>query len=180
MQRRVAIILHGPPCTGKTTIAAELRRLFHAGFISLDNGWAPGEFRHRGGPSRYADLAQAPEPVLVVEIGCGEPFDLSFPGATRGASEWVNVLRTSAREIWPFLLTATWKDVLQRLDERHGGDPRKLFFFWQFTGLNVLYQLRHPTATFPEIPDFQEHEITTSGRTLREVIDEIKAFSGLR
>ncbi len=180
MDRRVAIILHGPPCTGKTTIANELRKRLRAGFVSLDDGWCgAGGFRRQAGPRRYADLAQASESVPIVEIGCGEPPELTFPGATRAAHEWINTLRNARREVFPFLLSAEWAEVAQRLDERHSGDPNKLFFIWQFIGLNALYERRHPLATFPQIQDFQERPIVTSGRTIPEVVDEIMAVAGL-
>lgn len=186
MDRRVAIILHGPPCTGKTAIAEELQRRVPARLISLDDGWLRGEFRHSGGERRYADVAGAPEPVLIIEVGCGEPPDLSFFGATRGAAEWVGVLRAAGREVFPFLLTADQATALARVERRlveriRSGSvlpDNKLFLTWQFLGLHFLYEHRDARATFPDIPDFAERGLVTSDRTASGVADEILSAVG--
>ncbi|HEX4609049.1 MAG TPA: hypothetical protein VH092_12655, partial [Urbifossiella sp.] len=83
-----AIILRGPPGVGKTTVRELLRS--HLGrtarHINLDEYWGKGEWRYSQPDFRYADLQLATEPVLLVELGWGEPPGLAFPGATRGAN----------------------------------------------------------------------------------------------
>lgn len=186
MDRRVAIILHGPPCTGKTAIAGELQRRVSARLISLDDGWLRGEFRHSGGERRYADLARAPEPVLIVEIGCGEPPDLGFYGATRGADEWVRVVRGSVREIFPFLLVTDHATALARIEQRLNERIRsgstaaesKLFLMWQFVGLHSLHEHGDPRTAFPPMPNLTERRLVTSVRTASAFADEILCAVG--
>jgi hypothetical protein len=180
--RKIAIILHGPPCTVKTTLFECLARRFPGAvsYISLDDGWVEQNSYRLAAEGRYADLATDSHQILVVEVGCGEPIDLSFPGATRNATEWVDVLRRAGREIFPFLLTADWDDVVDRLDTRYAGDRNKLFLVWQLLGLYALYEHRHPMTTFPLMPDFIERPIRTSGRTEDDVVDEILSVVGIR
>lgn len=180
--QRVAIILHGPPCVGKTEISREIRTRRATGTvlqISLDDGWSPGEFRYLGGPGRYADLSRAQEPILVVELGCGEPADLTFSGATRGAQEWVSVLQKSGRHLAPFLLWLECSDAVARLKNRWQNKPNALFFLGQQIGVYALYAHGDSITTFPVIPGFQEERVLTSGRTIAEVADEIMRKAGL-
>lgn len=187
MDRRIAIILHGPPAIGKTTIANDLVARLGAILISLDGGWGEGEVRYRGGPGRYADLTQAVEPVLVVELGCGEPADLSFPGASRGASEWITVLRNTGRELFPFLLTADPSEVPARLEHRLDEWIRlrrmpannKFSMLCNFLGVHFLYANRHPLVTFPDVDGFYEQALSTTGRNAGAVVDEIISTANL-
>jgi hypothetical protein len=180
--KRVAIILHGPPSVGKTEISKEIRKRHTAGtvrHISLDDGWLPDECRYSGGPSRYADSYNAQEPILVVELGCGEPSDLTFSGATRAAQEWVSVLQSSGRTLAPFLLWLEWSDAVARLKKRCQNNPKSLFCFWQQIGVYTLYAHRDKMTTFPTMAGFHEESILTSGRTIAEVADEIRHKAGL-
>jgi hypothetical protein len=188
MSRRIAIILHGPPGTGKSTLSDEIYRRLPARHISLDGGWMPGEIRHRGGPGRYADLATAVERVLLIELGCGEPLDMSFAGATRGAPEWICALKQSGREVFGFRLLAEPDDAAQRIEERLDRwirermitPDQRLGLLWNFLGLHFLYNMRHATATFPQIIDFAEMDIMTTGHSVPEVADQIMTSAGLR
>ena len=187
MNRRIAVILHGPPATGKTALSEQLRQRLSAKHISLDEGWFPGDARFKGGPDRYAEIASATDNVLLIELGCGEPVDLSFDGATRGAAEWISVLQRSGREVFGFRLCADPDDAAKRIEERLNRwiqekrmeRTNKLFAFWQFLGLHFLDQMRHPIATFPEIDGFVETEIVTTGRSESECADQIMIAVGL-
>jgi hypothetical protein len=141
----------------------------------LDAYWGPGEWRYEERAFRYADLLLAPEPVLVMELAWGEPPDLTFPGATTGAQEWVNVLRRTAREIFAFLLRAQWEDLVQRLVGRHG---HPLYAFNQI-GRASFYEHRHSLFTYPEIAGFTETEIMTTGQTEQQVAEDIMRRAGL-
>ena len=175
-ERNVAIVLHGPPAVGKTAISGSLRSRVgenRSRHISLDDGWHIGQFRYQGGVNRYSDLASAVEPVLIIELGCGEPPDLAFPGATRGADEWIDALRKAGREIFCFLLSADSQDVEKRLEDRCRGNEHALFLFWQYFGLLALYDRQHALVTIPGISGISESRIETSGRTVLEVAESI-------
>ncbi len=174
---KIAIVLHGPPCSGKTQTANELvRRLTPARsrFVSLDVGWAPGHPRYNPGSLRYADLVAASEPVLVIEIGCGEPSDLRFPGATQGAAEWIELLRRSNRRILAFQLRMNWDDARARLWERYRDSPIALFEFWQHVGLYALFDHGDPTTAFPASAGLPEESLNSSEQTTTEMADYIQ------
>jgi hypothetical protein len=179
--RRVAIVLYGPPATGKSTLAEVLRhRLVQASrTISLDDGWLHGQWRKTGGAGRYADIRQATEPILLLEIGCGEPPPLDFPGATRAANEWIDVLRESGREDFFFLLTLDWTDAAERIDRRFTGQEAKLFLVWQHLGLHALYAHKHAMVTFVSNLGVQEHALDTSKLTSEMAADEVLRIAGL-
>jgi ATPase family associated with various cellular activities (AAA) len=177
---KVAIVLHGPPGVGKTTIWKAIKaRQQSARFLSLDDGWMPGEHRMLGGPCRYADLRQAQEHVLVVEIGSGELPDLNAPGATRAAGEWIAALRESGRRVAPFLLWSEFGDAVERLMARWRGHPQKLFLVWQQIGLYSLYEHGHPLGAFPIVSGYQEERIVTTGRSAEDVAEEILRKAGV-
>src|SRR3954466_7338745 len=119
-----AVILRGPPGVGKSAVRKVLQgHLGKSGrHIDLDAYWGRGEWRYAKPEFRYADLQLATEPVVVVELAWGKPDGLAFPGATRGADEWMGILRRAGRELFPFFLTAAWSDILKRLTDRHGRD----------------------------------------------------------
>lgn len=174
---KIAIVLHGPPCSGKTETAKELvRRLTPArsSFLSLDAGWMPGHFRYHPGPQRYADVAAVSEPVLLIEVGCGEPCDLRLPGATQGAAEWVDVLRRANRRIHAFALRMDWDDARARLLDRYRGRPAALFEFWQHVGLYALFVHGDPIATFPAEVELSEEPLDSSKMTIVEMVDYIQ------
>lgn len=175
VEEQVAVILHGPPVTGKSTLSQELQKRFPGlcRHVSLDEGWTgehPFRFRLE---ERYQDLQVAREPILIVEVGCGEPPNLDFNGATRGAREWIEVLTAAERRIIPFLLMLDWNDVVPRLETRHRGDASLLFCVWQFVGLYTLFQQRHPLATFDARLGLKEHQINTSQLNIAQAADEI-------
>jgi hypothetical protein len=179
--RKVAIILRGPPAVGKSSIrdriVARLGGQATVRTVNLDAYWGPPhEWRYNEVAFRYADLQLAKEPVLVVALSSGEPPDLSFPGATRAAQEWVALLRQSGREVFPFLLWMDWNAAVTRLLARHRCNLHQVM---RELGLYSLYEHQHQLATFPAIPHFQEHRIVTSSRTVDNVADEILQRAGL-
>lgn len=174
-----AIILRGPPGVGKSAVRDLLRRHFGqtARAINLDAYWDKDEWRYAQPDFRYADLQLAREPVLLVELAWGEPPGLSFPGATRGAKEWVEILQKANRKIFPFLLVADWYDILKRLTDRHG--PHAHQNVLDQLGRVSFYEHKHPLFTYPVIPGFTELTIDTTGRTEESVAEEIKKVIGV-
>jgi hypothetical protein len=179
----VAIVLHGPPGAGKTQTISELCGRHTSGtvrVVSLDDGWlASGPqahtFRYRPGQDRYRELREATEPVLLIELACGEPEDLTFPGATRRPDEWVDVLRQAGRRLFVFLLWTDWDDAVQRLTDRHFHRPhgRRLFGLWEQLGVYALYEHRSVIVTFPE--SVEEVAVLVRDRSSADVADEIVA-----
>jgi hypothetical protein len=174
-----AIILRGPPGVGKSAVREQLQS--HLGksarYINLDAYWGKGEWRYSQPEFRYADLQLATEPVLLVELVWGEPSGMTFPGATRGANEWVAILQKAKRQIFPFLLIAEWKDILERLMARHGQDHHQNVL--EQLGRGSFYEHNHHLFTYPEIPGFTERTIDTTGRTAESVAAEIKKVAGV-
>ncbi len=114
---------------------------------------------------------------MLVELAWGEPSGLAFPGATRGANEWVAILQKAKRTIFPFLLTAEWRDILKRLLDRHGHDMHANVL--DQLGRASFYEHKHQMFTYPTIPGFTERIIDTTGKTEASVADEIKKVAGL-
>ena len=56
--QKIAIVLHGPPASGKSAIGRELLQRLpgEAGFINLDDGWDPADWNYRAGPFGYSDV----------------------------------------------------------------------------------------------------------------------------
>lgn len=180
MSESIAIVLHGPPGVGKSTVAAELMKLRpDAALVSLDDGWSMGERPLQIPGRKYLDLWKA-NPLLLIELACGEPADLNHEGATRGAEEWVRQLRGNGRKVLSFLLWADWSDAVQRLSDRHrkpGGWP--YLDFMSQCGVYALYEHRHPFVTFPPMPAFSETTVLTTGRTPNAVAVEILKLAGI-
>ena len=168
-----AIILRGPPGGGKSAVRRMLQgHLGKSGrYINLDAYWGRGEWRYEQPEYRYADIQLATEPVLVVELAWGEPDGLAFPGATRGAGEWMSLLQKAKREIFPFFVIAEWGDVLKRLTERHGGDGHHDVL--ADLGRLSFYEHKHYLFSYPEIPGITERTIDTTGRSMDDVAEEI-------
>ncbi len=169
---QVAIILHGPPGTGKSAISDEIaKRTTGTKRISLDDGWAMHERPAKPLAARYDDIRQAKEPILLIELGFGEPANLNSIGATRGAEEWVRVLRDAGRHVFAFLLWMEWSR----------GSPRGIKSLIAGTirssrhsvGSMPLYEHQHPLVTFPAILGLQEVRILTAERTAANVASEI-------
>jgi hypothetical protein len=164
---------------GKSAVCTLLQRRLgkSARHVNLDSYWGKGEWRYAHPEFRYADLQLATEPVLVVELAWGEPDGLAFPGATRGAGEWIGILQQAKREIFPFYLTAEWGDILKRLTDRHG----------QASEHNVLaelgrasfYEHKHYLFSYPSIPGVAEKTIDTTGKTTESVAEGIMKASGV-
>ncbi len=170
---RKAIILHGPPCVGKSTIAGLLQSRIHgSGFVNLDSYWGPTEQRGRGGLCRYADLQGHQARVLIIELGLGEPENMT-PGATRQANEWVQILRNDGRKVFPFLLWMNWEDATKRMLDRASREQSPLYKFSWETASYAWYEHKHNLTTFPSIPDFEEERIITTDRTPDEISIEI-------
>jgi hypothetical protein len=145
--------------------------------INLDAYWSRGEWRYAQPDFRYADLHLAPEPVLVVELAWGEPDGLAFPGATRGAGEWMGILQRAKREVFPFFLTAEWGDILKRLMERHGQDSHHNVF--AELGRASFYEHKHHLFSYPDIPGVTERTIDTTGKTAESVAGVIMKVAGV-
>jgi hypothetical protein len=180
-----AIILHGPPCTGKTQISdlIEERYAEHVELINLDSGWSRPAAddkadherckRYKVGPERYADVRKAaPKPIVVVELGCGEPSDLSSLGATRGVHEWLQILREQGRSIHAFRLSVNREAFKSRVDEDRPGAPWPEDFYKR-------YEKKDPLVTFPATAKIDETRIDTSEKTIEEVTNEILESTGL-
>ncbi len=176
---RKAIILRGPPGVGKSAVRTLLR--YHLGeaarYIDLGAYWGKDEWRFAQTDFRYADLQLATEPVLLVELAWGEPPGLSFPGATTGANEWVDVLRKAKREIFPFLLIAEWNDILKRLMDRHG--PHMHRNVHEQLGRASFFEHKHHLFAYPEMPGFTERIIDTTRRSEESVEEEIRKIAGV-
>ncbi len=104
MARKIAIVLRGPPGSGKTEVSRSLEGLFagRCAIANLDQFWVQGEKRF-GGRCRYWDLDD-PREVLIIELGYGEPWPRSFDGATKNPKEWLQVLQEAQRQVFLFLL----------------------------------------------------------------------------
>jgi hypothetical protein len=151
--QRIAILLRGPQCTGKT----EVGKLLLAGKkpISLDDG-------------KYEQL-RVSEDVLVIELGYGEtPGDP--PGPTRDPAKWQRVLAEEKRTLYAFFFTA---DRSVR-EERAGGAGRNV----SLDTLNRSDQIH----SWPEVVQFAEragifeHKIDTSLKSPSHVADEIRGI----
>jgi hypothetical protein len=164
---------------GKSAVREQLQD--HLGgsarHVNLDAYWGKGEWRYEQPAFRYADLRLATEPVLVVELAWGEPDGLAFPGATRGAGEWIGILREAGREVFPFFLTARWTEILKRLTERHGRDAEHNVL--AELGRASFYEHGHHLFGYPAIPGVTERTIDTTGRTAESVAEQIRAVAGV-
>ncbi len=176
---RKAIILRGPPGVGKSAVCTVLRG--HLGksarHINLDSYWGKGEWRYAQPEFRYADLQIATDPVLVVELAWGEPDGLVFPGATRGAGEWIGILQRVKREVFPFFLTADWNDILKRLTARHGQDSHHDIL--AELGRASFYEHHHHLFSYPDIPGVTERTIDTTGKSAESVAEVILKVAGV-
>jgi hypothetical protein len=127
MTTKRAIILRGPPCSGKSSVSCELfqRLKTTAKFVSLDDGWNPGERRFKN-DGRYVDLESDAE-TLVIELGFGEPNGESFAGATRNPNEWLTVLKNAKRSVHVFLLQPSAEEVFRRIAHDRKAEDQEYF-----------------------------------------------------
>jgi shikimate kinase len=174
-----AIILRGPPGVGKSAVRKLLQRRLGewVRHIDLDAYWGKDEWRYSQAAFRYADLQLAPEPILVVEFAWGEPAGLAFPGATRGANEWMGLLRNAGREIYPFYLTAQWGDILNRLNERHGREGHHDVL--AELGRASFHEHKHYLFSYPEGLGITEHTIDTTGKDADSVAEVVMRVAGV-
>jgi broad-specificity NMP kinase len=174
-----AVILRGPPGVGKSAVRKQLQGQLGeaARYINLDAYWGKGEWRYAHPEFRYADLQLAAEPVLVVELAWGEPDGLTFPGATRGANEWIGILQTAKRAIFPFFLTADWSDILKRLTDRHGREGQHNVL--AELGRASFYEHKHHFFSYPDIPGITEQTVDTTGKSAESVAEVIRKVAGL-
>ena len=174
-----AVILRGPPGVGKSAVRKILQGELGASarYINLESYWGVEGWRSTQPDFRYADLQLAKEPILVVELAWGEPDGLPFPGATRGAGEWMKILQEAKRTIYPFFLTASWNAILKRLTERHGQDGSHNVL--AELGRASFYEHKHPLFTYPDLPGITEHLIDTTGRSAESVAEEVEKVAGL-
>jgi hypothetical protein len=133
----------------------------------LDDGWAPGHRRYADGPDRYKDL-RSQDDVLVMELGCGEPTDFSFRGATRNPGEWLQVLRDEHRQLHAVLLWGEW-DAVERRAQRRGTIGMLTVRMWY-----GLYAGRDEIVTFPAGAGIVETVIDTTSLTPEQVAAEIR------
>jgi hypothetical protein len=166
---RYAIILRGPPAIGKSCVAGLLAANVPCGQskrIDLDYGWGKAQNkRYLAGEGRYADL-KTREDFVILELGCGEPDDWSFNGATRNPREWVSILEDEEREIHAFLLWTdlnNWKRrLLKKVPE---GDPGAEQYY-------LLFE-RNEWKNFPQVACIQEQHLDTSAITSEGVANYI-------
>jgi hypothetical protein len=176
MTQPIAVILRGPMGVGKTTIGQAI--LSKGGFhgsrpILLDDGWLINAWRYSTtGTSRYRDLATSTLPVLVAELGCGEPVDLLSNGATRNPMEWMRVLQSVGREVYCFRLWSSWCEIEERM---RGFRPAEIL---QAKLWYCAYDKNDPVVTFPPGVEISEHQIDRTKKTDAEVVTEIGAIAG--
>lgn len=151
-KRRVAILLRGPQCTGKTTTAQIL--LAGKKPVSLDDG-------------NY-DQLRTSDDVLVIELGYGES-EGEPPGPTREPAQWQQVLADEKRELYAFFLTA----------DRSVREERAKKERWRNVSAGTLNASdaihRRPEVTaFAKTAGITEVTIDTSRKSESEVADEIR------
>src|SRR5277367_1605436 len=83
---KLLIILRGPPGTGKSTVADEIRRIAisssrTAAIVNLDNGWCADQRpAKQEGQEKYPELVGRTQDVIIVELAQGEPSLLGVSG----------------------------------------------------------------------------------------------------
>ncbi len=163
LDEKIAIVLHGPPCSGKTTVKDAISVALGdttVGFVSLDRYWVPTDSKYRGGPYNYRDLRSADEQVLVIELAEGEPLGYQSPGATRAARAWVDILKATNRQISAYRLWVRERDFEVRLRNRPGENSismelkRRLYKDYLDGALTTRFD--------PDIVELEEKNIDTS------------------
>jgi hypothetical protein len=156
-KQRIAILLRGPQCVGKTTTG----RLLFGGEdpVSLDNG------------PPFAGLRSG-ETVLVLELGRGEDYPIrpnSRPGRTRNPGEWLTVLAEEKRPLWAFFLTADWPAVEVRARSEGGRRVTRESARLSYD----LHESHEEGTTLPATAGIRERTIDTTRMTADEVAAEI-------
>lgn len=172
MQSKKAVVLHGPMGVGKSTVADIICSRAQAGNkIVLDHGWHSDGIRYRGGVGRYEDLSRHTDPVIVVEIACGGPLDLAFPGATTGADEWIKVLRSAGRDVSIFRLWADWPTVRKQMSSRSKNELL-LARLW-----HNAFEAHCDIVSFP--PTITEIEVNVRDATPETIATRIMRLAGI-
>jgi len=181
IDRKLAIILRGPPATGKSTIAEAICASAStsgrsAKMVNLDHGWSANERpAQNGGPARYPELVSCEEDVLVIELAQGEPCLIGVPGegATLNPSEWLNLIKPG-RAVFSFLLWADWDHLAAWLRKRGATD---LGFF------EKCYRLHQDDALFRDFAvrgGILEQRISVPDKTPTEICELILSTCSTR
>ncbi|BCU70366.1 AAA family ATPase [Stygiolobus caldivivus] len=115
---KIAIIIRGPPGTGKTTVIKELERvLFDKYHIKceleiLDRFDFKEEQRNNRKYINLKNILSRDPQCILIELAWGD-------GATSKPNEWVELLRQKGFKIFLFRLTATKKDIEERVRKRY-------------------------------------------------------------
>ena len=176
MDRKIAIVLRGAPCCGKSSVSNSLQEYFGLplnSHVVLDHFWGRGEKRFAG-HYRYWDLRDQPD-VLLIELGYGEPDDPTFFGATRNPREWVSLLEADGRRVFFFLLEIDKAECIRRETVRKKLNPSYSAAAWDRYAPggpcngNAFFPLAGPG--YLETPiDTQRNDITaTVGQLLAKV-----------
>ncbi len=166
--KKIAIIIRGSVGVGKSTAADGIQKALgsRVSKVTLDDGWAEGEFRYAGDSTRYSDLVSE-SPILLVELAYGEPAGDVFPGATKNPAEWADILRKDRREIFLFKLSADWETTRKHLARRKQPESDQ-----------KAWHARYEEADWKSLPqklNLQEIEIDTAITPPNMVIDIILA-----
>jgi hypothetical protein len=156
--QRIAILLHGPSCVGKTSV----------GRLLLNNN-EPIEL----GPGPY-DYLRSSENVIVLHLGCGEDYPLradSHLGPTRNPEPWQQVIEEENRALFAFLLTADWPAIEARAlaESSRGVTLGSACLSYQ------LYRNRHEVVTLPATAGILEDEIDTTHMNHNDVASVIRS-----
>lgn len=173
---RYAIILRGTTGVGKTEVGINVLKMLgypKEQLVSLDRGWVPGEMRFTPGLSRYSDIRNRFENVLIIELAWGEPTGEQSLGATKNPNEWADILRTEGREVHLYLLWAEWFAIESRIQKRGRSDitvAKKMY---------KQYQSHVDYTEFSKRIGIEEEQIDTTYKTPEEIAKYIynKIFS---
>jgi len=168
MGKRLAVVLRGPMGVGKSTLRKSFRQKF-CSFTDVDF-----DERYNRTSNRYGDLCGLPHELLFIEICCGEPHDLSFPGPSRDAETWTTLLKNDGREILFFRLWIDWETSMEKIQERIRKSGKKESLLWARV-IHCAYQNNLDIVSLPPTLAHQEINIDTTGKDLKAVEDIIES-----
>jgi hypothetical protein len=158
---------------GKSTVADELCRRLNAGSkIVLDEVWLSNDFLSVGGPERFNYLLARDEDSIVIEVACGEPLTLSTLGATRGATEWQQMLHSAGRSTLFFKLWADWGTI-----EQHMLASRTEQLLWARLWYSA-YENELDVVSLPDELRSGEFVIDVSEKNASQIATEIMQIAG--